>query len=125
MALSPVLVAATAAVTIFLLYTYITSGPKPPKGTRLPPGPPGKPLIGNLPDIPPLHSWLKFKEWGDKYGPLYRLNIAGREHYIVSSEKIANDLLRERRQHLQLARATPRGHETARRRFEAVVLAAQ
>ena len=27
---------------------------------------------------------------------LYRLNIAGREHYIVSSEKIANDLLRER-----------------------------
>jgi hypothetical protein len=96
MALSPVLVAATAAVTIFLLYTYLTSGPKPPKGTRLPPGPPGKPLIGNLPDIPPLHSWLKFKEWGDKYGPLYRLNIAGREHYIVSSEKIANDLLRER-----------------------------
>lgn len=57
---------------------------------------PGKPLVGNLLDIPPHHSWLKFKEWADQYGPLFRLNIAGREHYIVSTEKIANDLLRER-----------------------------
>lgn len=56
----------------------------------------GKPLIGNLPDIPPKHSWLKFKEWGDQYGPIFRLNLAGKEHYVVSKEKIANDLLRER-----------------------------
>ncbi|KAF2095712.1 cytochrome P450 [Rhizodiscina lignyota] len=55
-----------------------------------------KPLIGNLPDIPPKHSWLKFKEWADQYGPIFRLNLAGREHYVVSKEKIANDLLRER-----------------------------
>ena len=93
---SPTLLAAAAALTVFLIYTYLKSGPKPPKGSKLPPGPPGKPLIGSLLDITPLHSWFKFKEWGDKYGPLYRLNIAGREHYIVSSEKIANDLLRER-----------------------------
>ena len=54
------------------------------------------PLVGNLPDIPPKHSWFKFFEWSKIYGPLFRLNIAGREHYIVSTEKIANDLLRER-----------------------------
>ena len=43
-----------------------------------------------------MHSWLKFKEWADVYGPLFRLNLAGREHYVVSTEKVANDLLRER-----------------------------
>ncbi|KAI9812339.1 MAG: hypothetical protein M1827_004788 [Pycnora praestabilis] len=67
-----------------------------PKGTKLPPGPTGKALIGNLFDIPAYHSWLKFKEWADVYGPLFRLNLAGRNHVIVSTEKIANDLLRER-----------------------------
>ena len=56
----------------------------------------GKPLVGNLLDIPPYHSWLKFKKWADQYGPIFRLSIAGREHYVVSTEKIANDLLRER-----------------------------
>ena len=69
MALSPVLVAAVVAVTIFLVYAYINSGPKPPKGSKLPPGPPQKFLIGNLADIPPVHSWLKFKQWADEYGP--------------------------------------------------------
>lgn len=34
--------------------------------------------------------------WADKYGPLFRLRLAGREHYVVSTEKVANDLLRER-----------------------------
>ena len=56
----------------------------------------GVPFLGNLPEIPPKHSWLKFKEWADQYGPVYRLNIAGTSHIIISSEKIANDLMRER-----------------------------
>lgn len=57
---------------------------------------PGKPIVGNLFEIPPYHSWLKFKEWADKYGPMFRLNLAGRQHVVLSTEKIANDLLRER-----------------------------
>lgn len=52
--------------------------------------------MGNLPAIPPKHSWFKFKEWSEQFGPLYRLNIVGRNHVIVSTEKIANDLLRDR-----------------------------
>ena len=56
----------------------------------------GKPVIGNLLDIPPQHSWLKFKTWADEYGPVFRLNIMGRNHVVVSNETIANDLLRER-----------------------------
>ncbi|CAI6027363.1 unnamed protein product [Clonostachys chloroleuca] len=59
-------------------------------------GPPGKLLVGNLFDIPPYHSWLKFKQWGDTYGPLFRLNLVGRQLVVISTEKVANDLLRER-----------------------------
>ncbi|KAK6373726.1 hypothetical protein LTS17_008219 [Exophiala oligosperma] len=56
----------------------------------------GIPLFGNLFQIPPHHSWLKFKEWADQYGSIYQLNIAGRKHVVLSTEKIANELLRER-----------------------------
>lgn len=86
-----------AFVVAVLGYLYITNGPaKLPAGAQLPNGPPGKAILGNLLDIPPAHSWLKFREWSKIYGPLYRLNIAGRNHVVVSTEEIANDLLRER-----------------------------
>lgn len=81
-----------------LTLVFISLSPKRllPKGSRYPPGPPGKPLVGNLLDIPKQHSWLQFKKWADQYGPLMRLTLAGNEHYVVSTEKVANDLLRER-----------------------------
>ena len=56
----------------------------------------GLPLIGNLPQLPPYHSWLKFKEWADEYGPIYKISLAGTDHVIISSEKIGNDLMRDR-----------------------------
>ena len=87
-------------LTLFALATIIgifsCQAKKAPAGAQLPPGPPGKPIIGNALDIPPYHSWFQFEKWSKKYGPLYRLSIAGRTHVIVSTEKIANDLLRER-----------------------------
>lgn len=67
-----------------------------PEGAKLPDGPAGRPLVGNLTDIPPFHSWLKFHSWSKTYGPLFRLNLAGQNHIIVSDEGIANDLLRDR-----------------------------
>ncbi|KAL4878052.1 cytochrome P450 [Aspergillus karnatakaensis] len=70
--------------------------PRAKHDKRILPGPPGKPLVGNLLDIPPHHSWLKFKDWADEYGPIFRLNLGGRQHVVLSTEKAANDLLRER-----------------------------
>lgn len=85
-----------AVAVLFLLSTLRPRRSKPPEGTVIPDGPPGKPLVGNLLDVPPYHSWLKFFDWSKQYGPLYRLNLAGQNHVMVSTERIANDLLRER-----------------------------
>ena len=91
------LLLALALAVLTSLYLLLFRGTKAtPPGTQLPPGPPGKPIVGNLLDIPPYHSWFQFSTWAAKYGPLYRINIAGRNHVIVSTESIANDLLRER-----------------------------
>jgi hypothetical protein len=35
---------------------------------RLPPGPPGLPLIGNALQMPTQHEWLTFTTWGKTYG---------------------------------------------------------
>ncbi|PVH78158.1 cytochrome P450 [Cadophora sp. DSE1049] len=53
-------------------------------------------IVGSLFDIPPFHSWLQFFTWSKKYGPLYQISIAGQPHIILSTQKIADDLLRER-----------------------------
>lgn len=94
--------------------SYLFSGVRIPPGSRLPRGPKGTismitqtqafiltqslgvPILGNLPQVPLTHSWLKFKEWADQYGPLYSLSLAGNRHVVVSTETIANDLLRGR-----------------------------
>lgn len=76
--------------------SYLFSGVRIPPGSRLPRGPKGVPILGNLPQVPLTHSWLKFKEWTDQYGPLYSISLAGNRHVVVSTETIANDLLRGR-----------------------------
>lgn len=80
-----------------------------PPGTKIPPGPDGIPILGNMLQIPPHHSWLRFKEWSDQYGHIIRFTILGRENVVLSTERAANDLLRERgtlyssREHLVMA----------------------
>lgn len=91
-----VVVVALGAIIAQTLIRYYYHKQVLPSGSRELHGPPGKPLVGNLLDVPSYHSWFKFFEWSKQYGPLYRLNLAGQTHVIVSSEDIANDLLRER-----------------------------
>jgi len=56
----------------------------------------GLPILGNLLQMPEKHSWLLFKKWADDYGPIFRFRIGTQNNVVVSTEKIANDLLRER-----------------------------
>lgn len=53
-------------------------------------------FAGNVLEIPKFHSWLKFKEWSDQCGPVFRFSVFGKQHYVLSTEKAANDLLRDR-----------------------------
>lgn len=86
-----------ALAALFLLcVSFFRSNRKLPNHTVIPDGPKGWPVLGNLPEIPTTHSWSQFFEWSKRHGALYRLNISGRSHVIVSSEEIANELLRER-----------------------------
>ncbi|KAI1342943.1 cytochrome P450 [Xylariaceae sp. FL0016] len=81
---------------ILLILFLLRSRPGLPRHSKPLPGPKGYPIIGNLSQIPPKHSWLKFKEWADIHGPIYGLRLGNRQHVVLSTEKVANQLLRER-----------------------------
>ncbi|KAF2838015.1 cytochrome P450 [Patellaria atrata CBS 101060] len=56
------------------------------------PGPKGIPIIGSVYEVPRNRSWLKFAKWGQKYGPIYRVNLAGINHVWITTDDIAIDL---------------------------------
>lgn len=56
----------------------------------------GLPLTGRVWDIPRTHSYLRFKQWSDIYGPIYQINVFGVNHIWLASDKIAQDLLVKR-----------------------------
>ncbi|KAK7058014.1 cytochrome P450 [Favolaschia claudopus] len=62
---------------------------------RRPPGPRGLPILGNILQIRKL-PWVKFANWAQTYGPVFRLNIAGQDMIILNNNKTAADLLDRR-----------------------------
>jgi hypothetical protein len=63
---------------------------------KLPPGPPGLPLIGNLHQAPEGAPWLTFTKWVIQYGNLVSVNL-GATIIIVGDYETAKDLLDKRR----------------------------
>ncbi|PVH91093.1 cytochrome P450 [Periconia macrospinosa] len=60
------------------------------------PGPTLMPYIGRIHDLPIEYMWLKFKEWADTYGPIYRTKMLGANFIVISDESIAEDILVKR-----------------------------
>jgi hypothetical protein len=60
------------------------------------PGPALVPWIGRIHDLTIDYMWLKFKEWADTYGPIYRTKMFGANFVIISDETIAEDILIKR-----------------------------
>lgn len=101
-------IAVTIGLPVYLIH-YVTS-----PWRRVPPGPTGWPLIGNLFTLFQLNAqkWLKFTEWRATYGTfsvvrggmtlmtwigdIIFLNVAGQPIIILNSHKVAADLLDRR-----------------------------
>ncbi|KAI9511326.1 cytochrome P450 [Russula earlei] len=62
---------------------------------KLPPGPRGYPIIGNLLELK-TGQWLKFASWRKDYGELIYLNVAGQPIVVLNSHRVAVDLLDRR-----------------------------
>jgi hypothetical protein len=54
-----------AGIVLYLVKQAFTATKK--NLAPYPPGPPGRPLIGNILDMPHVKQWLAFVEWGKTY----------------------------------------------------------
>lgn len=68
---------------------------KRPKGP-FPPGPKGIPFFGNVFQLPHSFTWFKFTEWGEQYGPIVGLNMAGQPMVVLNTGKVCADLMDRR-----------------------------
>ncbi|KAG9311157.1 hypothetical protein JVU11DRAFT_8224 [Chiua virens] len=65
-------------------------------GFPLPPGPPRKPLVGNLLDIPRSQQWHQFLKWKEHYGDIVYVEALGNKMLIVNTLEAVSDLLGSR-----------------------------
>jgi hypothetical protein len=74
-----------AILGIIVLYTarYFASPYR-----KLPPGPRGYPIIGNLFDMRGTGQWLKFSEWQKKYGEFVTSNLPDARAFPLTFEYI-------------------------------------
>ncbi|PYH89308.1 cytochrome P450 oxidoreductase [Aspergillus ellipticus CBS 707.79] len=87
----PLIFLAFALLTL-LLRLYNTRK----KTLPLPPGPSPLPLIGNLHQAPQTLPWRTFDTWRRQYGPIMAAQFGNQTLILVSSAKIAHELLEKR-----------------------------
>ncbi|KAJ3558921.1 hypothetical protein NM688_g646 [Phlebia brevispora] len=63
---------------------------------RLPPGPRGLPVLGNIHQFSPLRPYLKFREWAFQYGEIFRIRVGPQEFIVLNSSDAADELLANR-----------------------------
>nr|VWP02507.1 Arg-6 protein [Ganoderma boninense] len=63
---------------------------------RYPPGPPARPLVGNILDVSPQGAWTKFTQYQAVYGDLVFFHGLGNRVLVLNSMKAINDLLEKK-----------------------------
>ncbi|KAI0034588.1 cytochrome P450 [Vararia minispora EC-137] len=64
--------------------------------SRLPPGPVGLPVLGNVLEVPIKWTWRYFERLSGAYGPLVYLNMGGDHLLVLSNSRDAEELLGRR-----------------------------
>jgi hypothetical protein len=80
-------------IGVAALYLYRRSGSQVRR--RLPPGPKGLPIVGNIMDLAPTsrHEYLHWLKYKDLYGPIASITVLGQTIVIVHGRKEAYDIL--------------------------------
>ena len=63
---------------------------------RMPPGPRGLPVIGNLHQAPSKYPWRAFADWHKNYGPIYSLQFGPTTLIMLGNHDTARELLDKR-----------------------------
>ncbi|KAG1733732.1 cytochrome P450 [Suillus lakei] len=71
------------------LFSHVRKNRRPP----LPPGPRGLPLLGMIFSIPVKEHWIKFADWSQQYGDLFRGTVLGMHFVVIGSVETAEDFL--------------------------------
>lgn len=82
--------AVCGAAALYVLTRLLSSKKSP---LPLPPGPPPRPLIGNLLDMPSEKEWHTFTKWGELYGDICSVNVMGQNIIILNSARKAVEML--------------------------------
>ncbi|KAK3315853.1 cytochrome P450 [Apodospora peruviana] len=76
-----------------VLVKYFLASRRPP---NFPPGPPTIPFIGNITQVPPVKSFLKFKDMKAEYGSIIGLKIGSQNVVVLNSHKHVKALFDQR-----------------------------
>ncbi|KAF2219786.1 cytochrome P450 [Elsinoe ampelina] len=80
----------TSVLLLFITYRYYAFR------RRLPPGPKGLPIVGNLLEMPKSHPWLTHTELHKKYGPIFSMRYGLSTVIYLGTHEVARDLLEKR-----------------------------
>lgn len=92
--MTPHLVYLLVTVATFLVLRYFLRR----HARRLPPGPNGRFLVGNLPDLPKGEAKMAetYVKWRDDYGSIMHLEVFGKHMIVLNSAQAARDLMDKR-----------------------------
>ncbi|KAH9971621.1 cytochrome P450 [Russula compacta] len=93
----PLINAVYCLAVSLLLYLFIAfRDHRRRRGLSYPPGPPSRPIIGNLLDVPKESPWVVYADMSKKYGDVFCLRVFGQVVVVLSSLSAIKDLLEKR-----------------------------
>ncbi|KAJ5088531.1 hypothetical protein N7456_012147 [Penicillium angulare] len=61
------------------------------------PNPPGVPILGNIFDVNPNETWNSLIKLSQQYGPIFKINVLGKQLVFISNVELLEEICDERR----------------------------